>query len=153
MPASFPSKHPRHTSRLPKYPCNVIKVRVLVFESNDEASWVCAVRRVGSSTRCAVYSACLSRRSYLVKSERPGTRCAVYFACLSRRSYLVKSERPGTRCAVYHACLSRRNYLIKSERPDTRCTVYYEVGRAIWLKASSQTHVVLFTTKWAELSA
>ena len=42
--------------------------------------------------------------------------------------------------------------MVKSERPGTRA-VYYEVGRAIWLKARGQTHVVLFTTKWAELSA
>ena len=45
-----------------------------VFESNDQTTWVCAVRTVSLNTLCVVYSACLSGLSCLTKTEKSAGR-------------------------------------------------------------------------------
>ena len=46
----------------------------------------------------------------MAKAEMSSTRCVVYSVCLSGRSYVAKPEKLSTRCTVvYSACLSRED--------------------------------------------
>ena len=67
-------------------------------------------------TRCAVYSVCLTGRSYLAERESSNTPYVVYSVCLNRRSYLAANESSNTPYAVYSACLNGYRVIRLKER-------------------------------------
>ena len=53
-----------------------------------------------SSTRCVVYSACLSGQSLWLNGDVEHTLCCL-LRVSSGRSYVAKAEMSSTRCVVY----------------------------------------------------